>query len=121
MKKRLVVVGGGAEGPSAAAKAKRVDPELEAIILEGGEYVSFSACPTPYYIGDVIRDEAELIARTPEAFAKSGIEVKLHTRVAAIRPEQKRVEISDGETLAYAPPFSGAWDPIHIAAQKLLK
>jgi hypothetical protein len=23
--------------------------------------------------------------------------------------------------LAYAPPFSGAWDPIHIAAQKLLK
>jgi NADPH-dependent 2,4-dienoyl-CoA reductase/sulfur reductase-like enzyme len=22
--------------------------------------------------------------------------------------------------LAYAPPFSGAWDPIHIAAQKLL-
>ncbi len=23
--------------------------------------------------------------------------------------------------LAYAPPFSGAWDPIHIAAQRLLK
>ena len=23
--------------------------------------------------------------------------------------------------LAYAPPFSGAWDPIHIAAQKLIK
>lgn len=23
--------------------------------------------------------------------------------------------------LAYAPPFSGAWDPIHIAAQKLMK
>ena len=23
--------------------------------------------------------------------------------------------------LAYAPPFSGAWDPLHIAAQQLLK
>jgi hypothetical protein len=23
--------------------------------------------------------------------------------------------------LAYAPPFSGAWDPIHIVAQQLLK
>ena len=23
--------------------------------------------------------------------------------------------------LAYAPPFSGSWDPIHIAAQQLLK
>jgi NADPH-dependent 2,4-dienoyl-CoA reductase/sulfur reductase-like enzyme len=39
---KLVVVGGGAGGPSAAAKAKRVDPELEVTILEGGEHVSFS-------------------------------------------------------------------------------
>ena len=101
MPEKLIVVGGGAGGPSAAAKAKRVNPDLNVTILEGGEHVSFSACPTPYYIGDVIRDEAKLIARTPEAFAKSGIEVKLHTRVAAIRPEQKRVEISDGETLAF--------------------
>ena len=23
--------------------------------------------------------------------------------------------------LAYSPPFSGAWDPVHIAAQKLIK
>jgi flavin-dependent dehydrogenase len=42
MKKRLVVVGGGGGGPSAAAKAKRVDPDLEVIMLEGGEHVSFS-------------------------------------------------------------------------------
>jgi flavin-dependent dehydrogenase len=43
MAKRLVVVGGGAGGPSAAAKAKRVDPSLEVTILEAGEHVSFSA------------------------------------------------------------------------------
>ena len=43
MPEKLVVVGGGAGGPSAAAKAKRVDPELEVIIFEGGEHVSFSA------------------------------------------------------------------------------
>ena len=43
MGKKLVVVGGGAGGPSAAAKAKRVDPELEITILEGGEHVSFSS------------------------------------------------------------------------------
>jgi NADPH-dependent 2,4-dienoyl-CoA reductase/sulfur reductase-like enzyme len=39
---KLVAVGGGAGGPSAAAKAKRVDPELEVTILEGGEHVSFT-------------------------------------------------------------------------------
>jgi hypothetical protein len=42
MGKRLVVVGGGAGGPSAAAKAKRLDPDLDVTILEAGEYVSFS-------------------------------------------------------------------------------
>ena len=43
MPRRLIVVGGGAGGPSAAAKAKRVDPKLEVTILEAGEHVSFSA------------------------------------------------------------------------------
>ena len=33
---------GGAGGPSAAAKAKRLDPDLDVTILEAGEYVSFS-------------------------------------------------------------------------------
>lgn len=42
MTRRLVIVGGGAGGPSAAAKAKRVDPELEVAILEAGEHVSFA-------------------------------------------------------------------------------
>ena len=43
MQERLVVVGGGAGGPSTAAKAKRVNPDLLVTILEGGEHVSFSA------------------------------------------------------------------------------
>ncbi len=42
MSKRLIVVGGGAGGPSAAAKAKRLDPELEVRVLEAGPHVSFS-------------------------------------------------------------------------------
>jgi len=40
---RLVVIGGGAGGPSAAAKAKRVSPELEVTILERGRFVSFAS------------------------------------------------------------------------------
>ena len=43
MPEKLIVVGGGAGGPSAAAKAKRVNPALDVTILEGGEHVSFSA------------------------------------------------------------------------------
>ena len=42
MSKKLIVVGGGAGGPSAAAKAKRLDPDLEVSVLEAGAHVSFS-------------------------------------------------------------------------------
>jgi NADPH-dependent 2,4-dienoyl-CoA reductase/sulfur reductase-like enzyme len=42
-----------------------------------------------------------LIARTPEAFAKSGIEVRLHTRATAIRPEQGSVELDSGDKLPF--------------------
>ena len=36
---------------------------------------------------------------------------------------QARLDVDQFEhlDLAYAPPFSGAWDPVHIAAQQLLK
>jgi CoA-dependent NAD(P)H sulfur oxidoreductase len=43
MGKRLVVVGGGAGGPSAAARAKRVDPSLKVTILQAGDYVSYAS------------------------------------------------------------------------------
>jgi flavin-dependent dehydrogenase len=43
MNKRLVIVGGGAGGPSAAAEAKRRNPSLEVVMLEAGEFVSYAA------------------------------------------------------------------------------
>ena len=39
----------------------------------------------PYYIGDVIRDDKRLIARTPEKFRETGIEVRLNTDYLADR------------------------------------
>lgn len=42
-RQRLLVIGGSAGGPSAAAKAKRVDPGLEVVIFEEGPFVSYGA------------------------------------------------------------------------------
>jgi NADPH-dependent 2,4-dienoyl-CoA reductase/sulfur reductase-like enzyme len=55
----------------------------------------------PYYIGDVIRDDKKLIARTPEKFRETGIEVRLKTRVDDIDGDEKVVKLSDGTLLAY--------------------
>ena len=43
MARNLVIVGGGAAGPSVAAEAKRGDPSLAVTIVEQGEYVSYAA------------------------------------------------------------------------------
>jgi NADPH-dependent 2,4-dienoyl-CoA reductase/sulfur reductase-like enzyme len=55
----------------------------------------------PYYIGDVIKDEKRMIARTPEQFAKTGVDVKLKTRVEEIDSEKGTVRLSTGETMPY--------------------
>jgi hypothetical protein len=43
MNKNLIIVGGGAGGPSSAAEAKREDPSMKVTIIEQGEYVSYAA------------------------------------------------------------------------------
>lgn len=55
----------------------------------------------PYYIGDVIRDDKRLIARTPEKFRETGIEVRLNTRVDEVDADEKVLRLSDGTLLSY--------------------
>ena len=43
MGSNLVIIGGGAAGPSAAAQAKRDNPSLNITIVEKGKFVSYSA------------------------------------------------------------------------------
>lgn len=55
----------------------------------------------PYYIGDVIKDKEKLIARTPEEFRNTGIEVMLRTSVEGIDPSKGTVSLSTGKSLPY--------------------
>ncbi|MDI7260545.1 MAG: hypothetical protein QME90_11570 [Thermodesulfobacteriota bacterium] len=42
-KGKLVIIGGSAAGPSAAARAKRVNPDLQITIFEQGRFVSYGS------------------------------------------------------------------------------
>ena len=66
----LVVVGGVAAGLSAAARARRVDPKLEIIVLEKGPVVSYGACGLPYFVEGRVKKAEQLITYTPEYFRK---------------------------------------------------
>jgi NADPH-dependent 2,4-dienoyl-CoA reductase/sulfur reductase-like enzyme len=64
----FVVVGGDAAGMSAASKAKRDNPDLEVVVFERGEWVSYGACGLPYYIKGEIQSLQDLVSVTPEQF-----------------------------------------------------
>src|ERR1041385_7564692 len=95
---RLVVIGGGAGGLSAAARARRVDPSLEIIVLEKGGTVSYGACGLPYFIEGRVRQAEQLIVYTPEYFRKErNITVRTGEEVVAIQHPRREVQLRDGE------------------------
>ena len=95
MPKRILVIGGLAAGPSAASKAKRVNPGCEVILFEQGEHVSYGICEIPYFLsGEVEREK--LIANTPQQLhERKGVEVRILHRVEEILPAKRRIVVRD--------------------------
>ena len=88
----FVVVGGDAAGMSAASKAKRDDPDLEVVVFEKGEWVSYGACGLPYYIKGEIQSLEALVSVTPEEFREErDIDLRTGHEVIAIDPDERTV------------------------------
>jgi len=56
MGKKIVVIGGVACGPKAAARARRLDPEAEITVIEKGELLSYAGCGLPYFLSGDVKD-----------------------------------------------------------------
>ncbi len=94
MSKRLVVIGGVAAGMSAAAKAKRENPELEVVAFEKTHFVSYGACGLPYFLAGEVPRVEDLVARTPEQFKKQGIAALPRHEVVAVDYENREVTVA---------------------------
>ena len=98
----LVVIGGVAAGLSAAARARRIDPNLEIVVLEKGPVISYGACSLPYFVEGRIRDAAQLIVYTPEYFRKERrIDVRTGSRVVSISHPRREVTLESGARVRY--------------------
>ena len=84
MKKRLLVIGGVAAGPKAAAKARRCDLEMEIVIYQEEDEISYAGCGLPYYISGVIKERQELISRTPGKFVLDEIQILKNRQIEGI-------------------------------------
>ena len=92
---KIVIVGGVAAGAKAAAKSRRLLPDAEIDIYTQDTHVSYSACGLPYYIEGNFEDYRALLVRSPEEFAKSGINVHLKHKVSKILPKTKQVLVEN--------------------------
>ncbi|HXG34930.1 MAG TPA: FAD-dependent oxidoreductase [Bryobacteraceae bacterium] len=99
---RLVVIGGVAAGLSAAARARRLDKNLEIVVLEKGHTISYAACGLPYLVEGRVRDAGELIVYTPEYFARErNITVRTRAEAVAIHHARRQVVLAGGERVPY--------------------
>ena len=112
MKKRFLVIGGVAAGPKAAAKARRCDPEMEIVVYQEEEEISYAGCGLPYYISGVVKERNNLITRTAGQFAQDGIRIQKHRRIEDIDIENHTVS---GRNLDSDETFTDRFDRLALA------
>jgi NADPH-dependent 2,4-dienoyl-CoA reductase/sulfur reductase-like enzyme/rhodanese-related sulfurtransferase len=101
-KKRIVVIGGSAAGPKAAARAKRLDPEAEVVIIQKAPEMSMASCGYPYFVGGVFDNRNALLStpygevRDPNFFMLTkGVRALTETEVTAVDPKRRTLQCRD--------------------------
>nr|WP_321452711.1 FAD-dependent oxidoreductase [uncultured Carboxylicivirga sp.] len=106
--KRIVIIGGSAAGPKAAARARRLDEFAEITIFQKAPDLSMASCGYPYYVGGFFDDRNKLlctptgVVRDPKYYLNAkGIEAKVNMEVTRIDRKNMLIEYKDlttGET-----------------------
>jgi NADPH-dependent 2,4-dienoyl-CoA reductase/sulfur reductase-like enzyme len=91
-RKKIVVIGGTAAGPSAAAKAARVNPNAEVVLYEATDTISYGMCETPYLLGGALSAEERLVTYTPERLHdEKRVDARISHLVEKIIPAKRRI------------------------------
>ena len=109
---KVIIIGGVAAGMSAAAKLKRVNKEADIVVYEKTEHISFGACGLPYFVGNFFEDAERMLARSVEAFKRSGIVVHPKHDVMHVDEKQKIVTVKN---LVTEDVFTDTYDKLMIA------
>jgi len=95
---RIVVIGGTAAGPKAAAKARRIDELADITLIQREPELSMASCGFPYYVGGTFDDRNLLlctpagIVRDPNFYGKAkGIKALVETEAIKIDRQARTV------------------------------
>jgi NADPH-dependent 2,4-dienoyl-CoA reductase/sulfur reductase-like enzyme/rhodanese-related sulfurtransferase len=96
---KTIIIGGVAGGMSAATRLRRLKEDAEIIIFEQGANVSYANCGLPYHVGEVIKNESELLLQTPKSLKdRFNLDVRVNSRVTKIDPARKTVTVFNVKT-----------------------
>jgi NADH oxidase (H2O2-forming) len=90
---RIIIIGGGAGGISAASTSKSVAPGASVTVFTEYEDVAYSPCGIPFVLGKEIPDFERLFLQTPEHYASIGIDLRLKTAVTGIDLNGRTVSV----------------------------
>lgn len=92
--KNIIVVGGNAAGPGAAAKAKRVDPSANVMMFESGPFISTGTCELPYVLSGEINNYKNIIFFDEQSFfEKKQVKVFIHHIVDTINRRAHKIGV----------------------------
>lgn len=104
-RKKIVIIGGSAAGPKAAAKARRIDNNAEVVIIQKDADLSMASCGYPYYVGGYFDDRNQLlctptgIVRNPMFYLNAkDIDAKVNTEVTDIDRKSHSVSFKNAVT-----------------------
>jgi NADH oxidase (H2O2-forming) len=90
---KIIVIGGGAAGISAASTAKGLLPDASVTLFTEFEDVAYSPCGIPFVLGKEIPNFDNLFLQTSEHYAKIGIDLRLQTKVTGINIDDRTVSV----------------------------
>ena len=109
---KIIIIGGIAAGMSAAAKFRRLDKDAEIKVYEKTPIVSFGACGLPYFVGGFFDNENQMIARKPEKFKETGIDISVEHEVLSIDVANKKIMVKNLKT---DETFEDSYDKLMVA------
>ncbi|WEG17235.1 CoA-disulfide reductase [Alkalihalophilus pseudofirmus] len=96
MSTKVIIVGGVAGGATAAARLRRISEDVEIILVERGEHISFANCGLPYYIGETIKERSKLLVQTVKGMSKRfNLDIRNLSEVLSIDPQNNKLTIKN--------------------------
>ena len=115
--RRVVVIGGGWGGATAAKYVRLADPSIEVVLLEPNE--RFISCPFSNLVLSGVRT-MDSISFDYTGLRRHGVKL-IHREATAIEPDTKRVRIGEGylqyDRLIVSPGVEFQWEQVEGLAQ----